>query len=185
MSGAKLLLHTCCAPCLIAPYQKLTESGTQVTAFWFNLNIHPYTEYKQRLETLRSYAGSQGLQLIEHDVYDLDTFILNAAPDIENRCEYCYRHRLEATAKTAKELRFDAFSTTLLYSRYQKHELIVSIAEELADIYQIRFYYEDFRPLWNRGIELSKAEGMYRQKYCGCIFSERDRYLGKPGVRAI
>lgn len=180
MSGPKLLLHTCCAPCLIAPYYKLTESGTQVTAFWFNLNIHPWTEYKQRLDTLREFALAEGFPLIERDVYDIDEYIRNTAADLENRCEYCYRHRLEATAKAAKEMGFDAFSTTLLYSRYQNHEQIISIANEMANRYQISFYYEDFRPLWNKGIELSKAKGMYRQKYCGCIFSERDRYLGKP-----
>lgn len=185
MSGLKLLLHTCCAPCLIAPYQKLTESGTQVTAFWFNLNIHPYTEYKQRLESLREFSRSEAFELIERDVYGIDEFIRNTAADIENRCEYCYRHRLEATAITAKELGFEAFSSTLLYSRYQNHELIRSIADEMAKHYQISFYYEDFRELWTEGITLSKAKAMYRQKYCGCIFSERDRYLGKPQRTAI
>lgn len=180
MPAPKLLLHTCCAPCLVAPYYKLTESGTEVSAFWFNLNIHPYTEYKQRLDTLREFAAAQKFELIERDEYGIDEFVMNTASDIENRCEYCYRHRLEATARTAKEQGFDAFSTTLLYSRYQKHELIKSIAAEMAERYGISFYYEDFRPLWNEGIKLSKEQGMYRQKYCGCIFSERERYLGKP-----
>ncbi len=88
-------------------------------------------------------------------------------------------------AKTAKEKGFDAFSTTLLYSRYQKHEMIKTIASEMAMRYEVDFYYEDFRPLWQKGIELSKAAGMYRQQYCGCIFSERDRYIGKPAKESV
>ncbi|PKN75858.1 MAG: hypothetical protein CVU49_00370 [Candidatus Cloacimonetes bacterium HGW-Cloacimonetes-2] len=180
MSAAKILLHTCCAPCLISPYYKLREDGYEITAFWYNLNIHPYTEYRKRLDALREFSQKEAIPLIEIDQYGIDEFVTGIDGSIEDRCEFCYRHRLEAVARTAKERGFDAFSTTLLYSRYQKHEMIKAIASEMAMRYEVDFYYEDFRPLWNKGIELSKAAGMYRQQYCGCIFSERDRYLGKP-----
>jgi len=181
MSAPKLLMHTCCAPCLIAPYNKLKETGMQITGFWFNLNIHPYTEYRKRLETLQDFAAKENMPLIVRDQYGIDEFITGIDGNIDGRCEFCYRHRLDAVAKTAAEEGFEAFSSTLLYSRYQKHVLIKDIAHEMAQRYGVDFYYEDFRSLWQKGIELSKAAGMYRQQYCGCIFSERDRYLGKPG----
>lgn len=181
MSAHKLLLHTCCAPCLVAPYYKLKETGMQITGFWFNLNIHPYTEYKLRLESLQEFAETEKLDLIVHDRYGIDEFVLGIDGKIKERCGFCYRHRLEAVAKHAAEDGFDSFSSTLFYSRYQNHELMLSIAREMSVKYKIDFYYDDFRKLWYQGIELSKAAGMYRQKYCGCIFSERDRYLGKPG----
>jgi predicted adenine nucleotide alpha hydrolase (AANH) superfamily ATPase len=173
----KLLLHTCCAPCLIAPYQELKARGIEVTAFWYNTNIHPYTEYKARKETWKpfplrkAFPSSCGTNMAWNPCESV-------VSDIADRCRYCYETRLAATAKLAKEGGFDAFSTTLLYSRYQKHELIVETARRYSDLYEVSFFYEDWRPLWHKGIELSKAEGMYRQKYCGCIFSEQERYLG-------
>lgn len=96
--------------------------------------------------------------------------------DISQRCEYCYLSRLEATAKLASQGGYDAFTTTLLYSRYQKHERIIEIAEEMSKKYNVAFFYEDWRSLWQEGIRLSKEESMYRQQYCGCIFSEEERY---------
>lgn len=150
-----------------------------MTAFWYNTNIHPYTEYKMRKQTLEDFAQKEGFPLIIKDEYGLEPFVKAVVSDIADRCRYCYETRLAATAKLAKDQGFDAFSTTLLYSRYQKHELIIETARRYSELYQIPFYYEDFRLLWYKGIELSKAMGMYRQKYCGCIFSEQERYLGE------
>ncbi len=179
MSGIEhLLLHTCCAPCLIAPYQQLKAEGIRFSALWYNPNIHPYTEYKARLDTLKTYAEKEGFPLILQDEYGLVDFVTNVISDLERRCEYCYRVRLAAVARYASEHGFDAFSTTLLYSKYQKHELIQSIATLMAHRYRVRFFYRDWRELWQEGVRLSKAEQMYRQKYCGCIFSEEVRYLG-------
>lgn len=180
MSAAKrLLLHTCCAPCLIAPYRQLREQGMDITAFWYNSNIHPYTEYKARRDALSEFALQENLPLIMQDEYGLEPFVKAVVSDIADRCRYCYESRLAAAAKTARDQGFDAFSTTLLYSRYQKHALIKEIAAKYAGLYEVEFYYEDFRPLWDEGIRLSKEAGMYRQKYCGCIFSEQERYLKK------
>lgn len=184
MTVAKsILLHTCCAPCLIAPYYKLKGEGYEISSFWYNINIHPYTEYRQRRETLEAFALQEGFELILRDEYGLQQFVKAVADNIPGRCSFCYETRLDATAKLAAERGFDAFSTTLLYSRYQKHELIRQIAEKCGEKYGVAFYYEDFRPLWDEGIRLSKEAGMYRQKYCGCIFSEEERYLKKKDKR--
>jgi epoxyqueuosine reductase len=172
----RLLLHVCCAPCLIAPVKHLHSTGIAVTAYWFNPNIHPWTEYRNRLETLKDFCSREQLPLIVDDDYGLRDFVAAVVGDVPNRCAHCYTSRLEATAKKAAELNFEAFSTTLLYSKYQKHDLIVKIAENMAKRYRVRFYYQDWRPFWEEGILLSKSDGMYRQKYCGCIFSEEERY---------
>ncbi|MCB5225090.1 MAG: epoxyqueuosine reductase QueH [Candidatus Cloacimonadaceae bacterium] len=172
-----LLLHSCCAPCLIAPYHELKNEGVKTTVLWYNPNIHPVTEYRARLKTLNEFATREGFELILKDDYGLREFTQNVADDIDNRCAYCYRTRLELAAKTAIELGCDAFSSTLLYSKYQKHELICEIAEEMASKYGVKFFYQDWRELWDEGIQLSKEAEMYRQKYCGCIYSEEERYL--------
>ncbi len=173
---AKILVHTCCAPCLIAPYTGLKEAGHSIAAFWFNPNIHPLLEYQKRRDTLRDFAAQEGFHLFEEDDYGLVGFLQNTLNKIDQRCEYCYRTRLEAAARRAVQEGYEAFTTTLLYSRYQNHERIIAICEELAARYGISFFYEDWRRLWQEGIKLSKAAGMYRQQYCGCIFSEEDRY---------
>lgn len=176
MSALKLLVHTCCAPCFIAPYQGLKELGHGVTAFWFNPNIHPLLEYQKRRDALRDYTAKEGIELIEHNEYGLQRFLAATLKDVQNRCTWCYETRLEAVAKTAREQGFEAFSTTLLYSRYQNHQLIVDTALQMSARYEVEFYYQDWRTVWQTGIQLSKAESMYRQQYCGCIFSEEDRY---------
>jgi predicted adenine nucleotide alpha hydrolase (AANH) superfamily ATPase len=150
-----------------------------ITAFWYNPNIHPYTEYKQRMSTLREFCQREAIQSIIQDDYALEAFISMAVNGQESRCKSCYVLRLQETAKQAAEGGFDAFTSTLFYSVYQDHELMRSIAEKAARDFGVYFYYQDFRAFWQEGIELSKAQDMYRQKYCGCIFSERDRYLKK------
>lgn len=176
MSAAKILVHTCCAPCFIAPYNKLKAEGKEVGAYWFNPNIHPLLEYQKRRNTLREFCEKESIAYIEENRYGLVPFLLETLKDISLRCEYCYEVRLDMVAKAALMNGFEAFSTTLLYSKYQKHELIIHTAKTMADKYGIEFYYEDWRSLWQEGIRLSKQEGMYRQQYCGCIFSEEERY---------
>ncbi|MDD3535803.1 MAG: epoxyqueuosine reductase QueH [Candidatus Cloacimonetes bacterium] len=173
---AKLLIHTCCAPCLISPYSKLIQAGHTISAFWYNPNIHPLKEYQLRRNALRDFSMREGFELIEAGDYGLETFLQNTLSNIKERCEYCYRTRLEKVAKAAAERGFDAFGSTLFYSRYQKHERMREIAQEMSAKYQVAFFYEDWRELWYEGIRLSKEQEMYRQKYCGCIFSEEERY---------
>ncbi|MDO5565956.1 MAG: epoxyqueuosine reductase QueH [Planctomycetia bacterium] len=172
-----LLLHICCAPCSIACIDSLRAESLEMDGFWFNPNIHPYTEYKARKETLISYAQQINLNLILEGEYGLRPFVRKIYPHLEERCEVCYRWRLEKTAQYASEHGYTSFSTTLLISPYQKHELIIAVGKEMAARYNIAFLYRDFRPFFRSGQNKARELGLYRQKYCGCIFSEEERYL--------
>lgn len=171
-----ILLHSCCGPCAIYPIKVLREMGHDLSGFFYNPNIHPYKEYEKRLTTFQEYAVKSDLKTIIKDDYDLDDFLKMTAHQVENRCQYCYRMRLNEAAKLAKENNYEAFSTTLLVSPYQKHELMKEIGEEIAKAQQIPFFYYDFRPGYREGVNISREMGLYRQPYCGCIYSERDRY---------
>ena len=151
-----------------------------VTGYFFNHNIHPYLEYRKRLETVREYAEKIGLKVIFRDEYQLEEFLSAVAAEPEKRCAYCYASRLTATAIAAVEGGFDAYSSSLLYSRYQNHEVIKEMGEEIGKRYGIPFHYSDYRRGWQEGITLSKEMGLYRQQYCGCIYSEKDRYERRP-----
>ncbi|MCX7821912.1 MAG: epoxyqueuosine reductase QueH [Syntrophobacterales bacterium] len=176
----RILLHTCCGPCTIFPLKSLREKGFEVFGFYYNPNIHPYQEWERRLEALRQVANlvdDRGpMPLIVGEEYPLEEFLRNVVFREENRCIYCYTLRLEATARLAKKSRFDAFTTTLLYSKRQKHDLIRGIAENAGRRFSIGFYYEDFRMGWRLGQEEAVKMGIYRQKYCGCIYSEKERF---------
>ena len=172
----KLLLHTCCGPCSIYPLRRLQERCYDVLGFFYRSNIHPYTECLKRQEALETYAQSLNLKIIMEDGYDLEGFLRQAAFREGDRCLVCYHSRLEATARLARKGKFDFFSTTLLYSRFQQHDAIKSIGEALGRSMGVPFYYEDFRQGWKEGIRVSKELGMYRQQYCGCIYSEKERY---------
>jgi hypothetical protein len=178
----KMLLHTCCAPCTIYPLQYLRGNGIDVMGYFNRNNIHPYTECLKRQQTLTEYARQMELKVIISEAYDIEQFLQNIVYREKNRCSYCYHDRLKSTALMAKRGKFDVFSTTLLYSKFQKHELIKSIGESVGATVGIDFYYQDFRHGWKEGVEISKRMGMYRQQYCGCIYSEKERYFvyGKP-----
>lgn len=175
----KILLHICCANCVIYPFQKMGERGTEVIGYFFNPNIHPYQEYQKRLDSLKKYSDPVGLNVIYRDEYLLEEFLKNVSHRGKERCQYCYNVRLEATAQEAKERRCDGFSTTLLQSTHQNHDLIKETGERIGREVEIPFYYEDFRPGWRKGLEVSKALGLYRQQYCGCIYSEKERFMKK------
>lgn len=174
----KILMHACCGPCFIAPYINL-KNQHEITAFWFNHNIHPYQEYEKRRDVLREFVTQNNISYIEKDEYDLDRFLHNAVFKENKRCISCYYERLKYTAIIARKGKFDAFTSTLFYSKFQNHQMMKEIAESLAKEYGVNFFYQDFRDYWKEGIQLSKEAGMYRQQYCGCIYSERDRYLSK------
>jgi len=172
----KILLHTCCGPCSIYPVKKLHENDFEVMGFFYKNNIHPYTECLRRQQTLEEYADHIELKVIYQDGYDIEGFLQKIIYRETNRCSVCYHERLLTTALMAKKGKFDYYSTTLLYSKFQKHELIKSIGESIGKTVDIPFYYEDFRVGWKEGIETSKQLEMYRQQYCGCIYSEKERY---------
>ena len=172
----KIILHVCCGPCTVYPLRILREMGHDLTGYYFNPNIHPYLEYKRRAETLCSYAGEKGLPVIWAEDYDMEAFFRMIVGQEDDRCRICYTLRLQETARVAKEGGFAGFTTTLLYSKFQKHDIIREVGERLGREVNIPFVYLDFRAGWQEGVSLSRELGMYRQPYCGCIYSEKDRY---------
>ena len=173
----KTLLHICCAPCANMPIEVLRTDGFEVAGFWYNPNIHPFTEYRSRRNCLRDYAQTIELPLIEKNDYALRPFIREVAEDISHRCGKCYEMRLFETARQAKELGFDSFTSSLFISPYQNHELMRQTAERAAAEFGVAFLYRDFRPYFHAGQDRARELGFYMQKYCGCVFSEEERYL--------
>lgn len=173
----KTLLHICCVPCANQPIEVLRGDKIEVTGFWFNPNIHPFTEYRSRRDCLRQYATDIQLPIIEKNDYALRPFVRAVANDIDHRCQKCYEIRLYEAAKTAAEGGFDSFTSSLFISPYQNHELMKEVAERAAAEYGVTFLYRDFRPYFRDGQAFAREHGFYMQKYCGCIFSEEERYL--------
>ena len=178
----KVLLHICCAPCAIYPLNILGADGFEVVGFFFNRNIHPYQEYMRRESALRAYAEQANLKVIYQEGYDIETFLQNVAFREKDRCAYCYHDRLKTAAAIARHGKFDYFTSTLLQSKFQQHDIIRSIGESAGKSHGVPFLYRDFREGWKDGVETSKRLNMYRQKYCGCIYSEKERfYKGREG----
>ncbi len=175
----QILLHICCAPCAIYPVSRLQADGHAVTGFFYNPNIHPYREYQLRLDTVKEYALLSGVELGVRDDYDLEGYLGRVLGRGTGRCEQCYRMRLDVAAAETRSRGLPAFTTSLLYSKYQKHDAIRGVAEEMAQEHGVGFLYEDYRRGWNVGISESRRLNLYRQQYCGCIFSERERYQKK------
>ena len=171
-----VLMHTCCAPCSLSCIDSLRAEGIEPVAFWYNPNIHPWKEYEARRDCLLAYAPTIEMQVIVDEDYGLRTFIEHVASDIDHRCTYCYQHRLEETARYAAEHGYEAFPSTLLASLYQDHDGIKAAAEKYARQYGVEFLYRDFRPNFRAGNQRARELGFYMQKYCGCVFSEQDRY---------
>ena len=176
------LLHMCCAPCANQCIDVLAADGYAVTGFWYNPNIHPFTEYRSRRNCLREYTDSIGIKLLERDEYALRPFVREIADDIANRCVKCYEMRLFSAAQTAKENGFDSFTSSLFISPYQNHELMRETAERAAAEFGVDFLYRDFRPYFKEGQTFAREHGFYMQKYCGCVFSEEERYLKKNKI---
>ena len=178
----KTLLHICCAPCANQCIEVLRTDKIEVTGFWFNPNIHPFTEYRARRNCLRDYAQTIDLSLIEKNDYALRPFIRSVAEDIEHRCGKCYEIRLFEAAKQAQEGGFDSFTSSLFISPYQNHDLMRETAERAAAEYGVDFLYRDFRPYFRAGQEFAREHGFYMQKYCGCVFSEEERYVKRNRI---
>ncbi len=172
----KILIHICCGNCAIYPVCRLRESGHDVEGYFFNHNIHPYQEFQRRLQSVQQFASESTLAVIYNEDYALEDFLSQVAAEPQGRCTYCYQSRLKMTAEYAASNDYDAFTSSLLYSRYQNHALIRKVGEELAQHYGLPFLYDDYRVGWQEGIRVSKEMGLYRQQYCGCIYSEKDRY---------
>ena len=171
-----VLLHCCCAPCSLSCIDPLRSEGIEPVAFWYNPNIHPWKEYQARRDCLLEYAPTIGMEVRVQEEYGLRPFVEHVAQDLDHRCGYCYSHRIEGTAKYAAEHGFSAVTTTLLASIYQDHDRIVEAGKHCARQYGVAFVYRDFRPNFRAGNQRARELGFYMQKYCGCVFSEQERY---------
>ena len=174
----KLLLHTCCAPCLIYPQEVLTAEGFQVQGFFYNPNIHPFSEYKSRLQAIKELQRESDDNEVIYAEYDFHNFFRNIIDTEKSpkRCRACWYMRLKKTAVFARENSFDYFSTTLLVSPYQDIDLIKEIGDSIASNEGLRFYFQDFRPGFKKAHSEARQRGIYCQKYCGCLYSEKERY---------
>ena len=171
-----LLLHICCAPCSIMCIDTLRSEGIEPVGYYNNPNIHPFTEWRMRRNTLVDYAKSIDMKLIVDGAYGLRPFLTEVGGEFDGRCVHCYAMRMRAAAEYAANNGFTHFSSTLFISPYQKHELMKEVAEKAAEEFGVEFLYRDFRPYFREGQDRARELGLYMQKYCGCIFSEEDRY---------
>ena len=177
---AKLLLHICCAPCATYSYPEMEKSGMAVTGYFYNPNIHPYQEFSRRLETLRLFASLSKKEIIINEAYDLEDHLrLTMGRNATERCLECYKLRLYDTAAYARAKGFDHFSTTLLISPHQNHAAIVQAGMEISRLHGIPFYYKDLRSGFSASKQMAQDLNLYRQKYCGCVFSEKERFVKK------
>ncbi|MCF8085554.1 MAG: epoxyqueuosine reductase QueH [Desulfohalobiaceae bacterium] len=177
MSRERILLHICCGPCAVHPLRSLLEQGYEVVGLFDNPNIHPLREYVRRREGAEQVAEKLGVKLVcKDEEYDPGRYLREVVHREPSRCFYCYRLRLERTLSIARRGGFDWFSSTLLSSKRQKHEQIAELANALAGGGAPGFFYQDFRPGQNEGQEACREWGVYRQQYCGCIYSEWERY---------
>jgi len=173
-----VLIHCCCAHCTAYTASYWRQQGYEVSALWHNPNIHPYTEHQHRLEAMNSLAQEVNLPLIVTAGYDMIEYFRQVAGHEQEpeRCRYCFRLRLSKTAETARQMSFGAFTTTLLISPHQKHDLLREIGDELAKEKDIEFLYADLRKRYSDSRHMTKGLSLYRQQYCGCIYSEWERY---------
>ena len=179
MSDELVLLHICCGPCAIWPVDWLRGQGFAVDGFWFNPNVHPRREYQARLDSCRRYAAMHALTLHEQDEYGLQPFLAKLWPQRvakPERCEQCYIMRLEATARKAAQLGVGIISTTLQVSPFQDHLLIEEAGRKAAAEWGVRWLQHDWRGGFQAGRTKSRLLELYQQSYCGCLFSEDERY---------
>ena len=180
-----ILLHICCAPCSIYPIEELRKEGHLLAGFFYNPNIHPYSEYLKRKAEVEKYAKEVKMNVLcgDYEVEKYFEYITYNEKGLKNRCPICWWLRMEDAARFAKENGFEAFTTTLLASPYQDHEVLKNICEDIAQKAGLKFYYKDFRPGFKEARETARAKGMYLQNYCGCLFSEKER-IEKKGQGA-
>lgn len=184
--GKRLLLHICCAPCATYTVQRLGEQGWEVHGYWFNPNIQPYGEHEKRRESLARYAEEIGLLVIWEAGYAMPAFLRAIAGHerYRERCLICYALRLEQTARVAQEHGFDAFTTTLLISPYQDQQALRRIGEKAAQEHGVAFYFENLRRGFVEHHRLAEEHNLYRQRYCGCIYSDWEAQDRQASTRA-
>jgi len=172
----KVLVHVCCAHCAAYTVEHWRQQGYEVSGFWYNPNIHPYSEHQSRLESTKELAEKINLPLIVSEGYDMPEYFRRVAGKETQRCRECFNLRLTGTADTARENGFDAFTTTLLISPHQQHEVLRETGEAIAGEKGIEFLYTDLRKRYSDSRHITKPMDLYRQQYCGCLYSEWERY---------
>lgn len=174
----KILLHVCCGPCGLFPVQDLLKQGHDVTGYYYNPNIHPYQEYVRRREGAEKMARQLRFPLVVADEYHPEFYFREVSFKEQKRCGICYLLRLRETATRARDEGYDGFTTSLLVSPWQRHDLLHQVGEAVAADAGVPFLYCDWRKGFSEGRRQAKAMGLYRQQYCGCLFSEQERYEG-------
>jgi predicted adenine nucleotide alpha hydrolase (AANH) superfamily ATPase len=172
----KVLIHVCCAHCAAYTVDYWRQQGFEVSTFWYNPNIHPYTEHQNRLEAMQALSRQMDFPLIIAEGYDMMEYFRRVAGHEAERCPSCYELRLAKTAATAHEQKCDAFTTTLLISPQQKHDKIREIGNRMAAEKGTAFLYADLRKRYSDSRHITKPLNLYRQQYCGCLYSEWERY---------
>lgn len=173
-----VLVHSCCAHCAAYTIDYWRGQGYEVSALWYNPNIHPYMEHQRRLEAMKSLAQKMNFSLIIEG-YDIISYFRQVVGQESQRCQHCFRLRLSKTAEIASKTDFNAFTTTLLISPHQKHDLLREVGNQIAEERGIDFLYADLRKYYSESRHITKPLNLYRQQYCGCIYSEWERYTNK------
>ncbi len=172
----KILVHICCAPCALYVFPRLKEKFDEVIGFWYNPNIHPLQEYLKRLNSVREWAEKEGAKIIYENRYELQEFLREIVYRESKRCLICYYIRFKKTAIFARRGKFDYFGSTLLYSPHQNRDLMIQAIEQVGKEYSVKPYLHQFKEGWRESREISRKMGLYHQNYCGCIYSEEERY---------
>ncbi len=185
----KVLLHICCAACFIGAGKSLDGEGLEVEGLFYNPNIHPLLEFRKRIKAMKVLLENVRTPVTIDESYGLDLFMREVyRPEPGIRCVRCYELRLRRTADVAREQGADAFTTTLLISPHQMHDTIRRVGERIGEESGVPFLYRDFRALDRKAHDDAKRRHLYLQQYCGCCFSEYERYrdttreLYKPDI---
>ena len=176
MKAGSVLVHCCCAHCTAYTIEHWRRQGYETSALWYNPNIHPYMEHQQRLDAMQSLAKISGFQLIVIEGYDIIDYFRRVVGNESQRCQYCFQLRLLKTAESAIRMGYDTFTTSLLISHQQKHDLLQEIGNKIAQEKGVDFLYADLRKRYSDSRRITKPLNLYRQQYCGCVYSEWERY---------
>jgi len=174
----KVLIHVCCAHCTAYTVDYWRQQSYEVSAFWYNPNIQPFTEHQNRLESMESLSQEMDLSLNNTEGYDTTEYLRRVVGHESERCRHCFELRLSTTADAALQKDFSAFTTTLLISPHQEHDLLKETGSRLAEEKGIEFLYADLRKRYSDSRHMTKPFNLYRQQYCGCVYSETEHYAG-------
>jgi len=175
MSDKKILVHICCLPCFLHPYEVLKNDGYEIIGCFYNPNIHPSSEYEKRLIEVEKFFKDNNMRLIVGD-YDIKEYF-KVSNEFSNRCKGCYSLRLRKTFLLAEELGIKYITTTLFVSIYQPRNIILETGKKLSENFNASFLSYDFRLGYYEANKIAKNNNIYNQKYCGCIFSESERFF--------